>query len=336
MEIESVQCECCELKEDCTQEYIRQVKAKFDGKWICGLCSEAVRDEVSRGKKQSGMEEAVRAHMSFCGKFNSNPAVKVADGMKQMLRRRSGDLSSSKSSSKKYSSIRLISGVLFISFSSPMGCLLFCIDPHRAVLFGCNGSTSRIGFQNLYEANAEKDCFVSARQMYIGSSIYISSQDSTDRKRNGKGCRVLGHVFSSVMIRSIGERSWAESEGFIRLNSELIKEFRSKIREAELQRKIGYFIRKASTSRVHSNWTASAVQLDPNTWILEYESSLTLENSMLLSAVAGVFKYRMSRALKSMNPGFWLFSDFECQYSEIIPTYSKLIRLDSQNLHLTK
>lgn len=103
MEIESVQCECCELKEDCTQEYISEVKAKFDGKWLCGLCSEAVRDEVSRGKTQSGMEEAVRAHMSFCGKFNSNPAVRVADGMKQMLRRRSGDLSSSKSSSKKYS-----------------------------------------------------------------------------------------------------------------------------------------------------------------------------------------------------------------------------------------
>ncbi|KAG6766127.1 hypothetical protein POTOM_030193 [Populus tomentosa] len=103
MEIESVQCECCELKEDCTQEYISEVKAKFDGKWLCGLCSEAVRDEVSRDKTQSGMEEAVRAHMSFCGKFNSNPAVRVADGMRQMLRRRSGDLSSSKSSSKKYS-----------------------------------------------------------------------------------------------------------------------------------------------------------------------------------------------------------------------------------------
>ncbi|KAG5219248.1 ERG2/sigma1 receptor [Salix suchowensis] len=59
-------------------------------------------------------------------------------------------------------------------------------------------------------------------------------------------------------------------------------------------RKIGYFIRKASNSRVHN----------PNTWNLEYESSLTLDNSMLFSAVAGVFKYRMSRALKSMNRGF--------------------------------
>ncbi|KAF5736878.1 hypothetical protein HS088_TW14G01033 [Tripterygium wilfordii] len=101
MEIESVKCECCGLKEDCTQEYISQVKDKFDGKWLCGLCSEAVRDEVSRGNNKTfGMEEAVNAHMSFCGKFKSNPAVRVADGMRQMLRRRSGDLAAS--SSKKY------------------------------------------------------------------------------------------------------------------------------------------------------------------------------------------------------------------------------------------
>ncbi|KAK9288134.1 hypothetical protein L1049_017227 [Liquidambar formosana] len=111
MEIESAKCECCGLKEDCTQDYISEVKAKFDGKWLCGLCSEAVSDEVSRGKKPSSdMEEAVKAHMSFCRKFKSNPAVRVADGMRQMLRRRSGDMSSShnsssssSSSSKKYS-----------------------------------------------------------------------------------------------------------------------------------------------------------------------------------------------------------------------------------------
>ncbi|KAH1089390.1 hypothetical protein J1N35_016647 [Gossypium stocksii] len=111
MEIESVRCECCGLKEDCTQDYINEVKSKFEGKWLCGLCSEAVRDEVSRNKKQQfGVEEAVEAHMSFCGKFKSNPAVRVADGMRQMLRR-SGDFSntrnspsssSSSSSSKKF------------------------------------------------------------------------------------------------------------------------------------------------------------------------------------------------------------------------------------------
>ncbi|KAK4434036.1 hypothetical protein Salat_0566300 [Sesamum alatum] len=109
MDIELVKCECCGLKEDCTQDYISEVKANFDGKWLCGLCSEAVRDEVNRGKKQSGMEEAVKAHMSFCRKYKSNPAVKVADGMRQMLRRRSGDMSTSPSpspstsTSKKYS-----------------------------------------------------------------------------------------------------------------------------------------------------------------------------------------------------------------------------------------
>ncbi|KAG8373078.1 hypothetical protein BUALT_Bualt12G0133300 [Buddleja alternifolia] len=91
MEIEMVKCECCGLKEDCTQEYISEVKGKFDGKWLCGLCSEAVRDEVNRGtnNKQFGMDEAVKAHMSFCRKYKSNPAVRVADGMRQMLRRRS-------------------------------------------------------------------------------------------------------------------------------------------------------------------------------------------------------------------------------------------------------
>ncbi|KAL5712585.1 hypothetical protein ACHQM5_014743 [Ranunculus cassubicifolius] len=109
MEIESAKCECCGLKEDCTQDYITQVKANFDGKWLCGLCAEAVRDEVNRGKIQPfGVDEALTAHMSFCRKFKSNPAFRVADGMRQMLRRRSGDLSSaavkssSSSSKKKY------------------------------------------------------------------------------------------------------------------------------------------------------------------------------------------------------------------------------------------
>ncbi|KAG8370221.1 hypothetical protein BUALT_Bualt14G0094500 [Buddleja alternifolia] len=103
MDIELVKCECCGLKEDCTQQYISEVKAKFEGKWLCGLCSEAVRDEANNVKnnKQFGMDEAVKAHMSFCRKYKSNPAVRVADGMRQMLRRRS-DNPTSPSSSKKY------------------------------------------------------------------------------------------------------------------------------------------------------------------------------------------------------------------------------------------
>ncbi|XP_031499865.1 uncharacterized protein LOC116264065 [Nymphaea colorata] len=96
MEIESVKCECCGLKEDCTQDYIVEVKSKFSGKWLCGLCSEAVRDEIIRGKFAYGIDEAIKAQIAFCRKFKSNPAVKVADGMRQMLRRRSGESSSAK------------------------------------------------------------------------------------------------------------------------------------------------------------------------------------------------------------------------------------------------
>ncbi|OAY72117.1 uncharacterized protein LOC109712904 [Ananas comosus] len=94
MEIESVKCDCCGLREDCTQEYITNVQATFNGKWLCGLCSEAVRDEAGRAgkrKKAHGpLEDALRAHMAFCRKTKLSPAGGVADGMRQMLRRRSG------------------------------------------------------------------------------------------------------------------------------------------------------------------------------------------------------------------------------------------------------
>ncbi|CAL9197945.1 unnamed protein product, partial [Musa hybrid cultivar] len=108
MEVESVKCECCGLQEECTEGYIRSVKASFDGKWLCGLCSEVVRDESSRGRKKSNaVEEAIRDHMFFCSKSTSNPAVGVADGMRQMLRRRSGEYESTSkppavASPKKY------------------------------------------------------------------------------------------------------------------------------------------------------------------------------------------------------------------------------------------
>ncbi|CAN8268740.1 unnamed protein product [Cochlearia groenlandica] len=98
MEIESARCECCGLIEDCTKDYINKVKSNFDNKWLCGLCSEAVRDEVSR-REMTTVDEAVKAHVSFCGKFKDNPAVLVADGMRQMLRRRSGDLTTTTASS---------------------------------------------------------------------------------------------------------------------------------------------------------------------------------------------------------------------------------------------
>ncbi|KAI3979769.1 hypothetical protein MKX01_013864 [Papaver californicum] len=104
MDIEMVKCECCGLKEDCTQDYITEVKAKFDGKCLCGLCAEAL-------------------HMSFCRKFKSNPANRVADGTRQILRRRSGiNLTSSTSTwtstPKKYTRSSSTSQVGHVSTTS--------------------------------------------------------------------------------------------------------------------------------------------------------------------------------------------------------------------------
>ncbi|MQL93728.1 hypothetical protein Taro_026368 [Colocasia esculenta] len=108
MEVESAKCDCCGLREDCTQDYIREVKAEFEARWLCGLCAEAVRDELAKGSKKKkggfGVEEATRAHMAFCRKFRSNPAIRVADGMRMMLRRRSsGDMAApAPASGRKY------------------------------------------------------------------------------------------------------------------------------------------------------------------------------------------------------------------------------------------
>ncbi|KAK9139937.1 hypothetical protein Scep_009618 [Stephania cephalantha] len=67
--------------------------------------------------------------------------------------------------------------------------------------------------------------------------------------------------------------------------------------------KMGFIVRKASNS---STWllgrfSASAIQLDPNTWILEYKVSPVLENSRLLSAAMQFFKFRFSHILHSMK-----------------------------------
>jgi hypothetical protein len=84
--VEAVSCDCCGLEEECTGDYIGGVRAYFGGRWLCGLCSEAVKYEA--GKCAAGtLEEAVRAHMAICRTLKSGgPAGRVAAGMRQMLR----------------------------------------------------------------------------------------------------------------------------------------------------------------------------------------------------------------------------------------------------------
>lgn len=56
-----VKCECCGLTEECTEEYIKRVRDRYSGRWICGLCAEAVKDELLRSEKNwewGGFESA--------------------------------------------------------------------------------------------------------------------------------------------------------------------------------------------------------------------------------------------------------------------------------------
>ncbi|KAK4730135.1 hypothetical protein R3W88_023123 [Solanum pinnatisectum] len=89
-EVEDAMCECCGMSEECTLEYVKRVKEKYSGKLICGLCSEAVKEEMEKngGKK---LEEALNEHMHACSKFNrlgrAYPVLFQAEAMREILKK---------------------------------------------------------------------------------------------------------------------------------------------------------------------------------------------------------------------------------------------------------
>ena len=90
-EVEDAKCECCGMSEECTPEYIEKVRSRFSGKWVCGLCSEAVKEEmVKNGGKR---DEALSSHMSACARFNkfgrAYPVLFQAEAMREMLKKNS-------------------------------------------------------------------------------------------------------------------------------------------------------------------------------------------------------------------------------------------------------
>ncbi|XP_057799913.1 uncharacterized protein LOC131015524 [Salvia miltiorrhiza] len=85
-------CDCCGLTEECTEAYIKRVRDRYSGRWICGLCAEAVKDEMVRSEKRIGSEEAVNRHMSFCRNFKAlgppkKPTEELIAAVKQLLLR---------------------------------------------------------------------------------------------------------------------------------------------------------------------------------------------------------------------------------------------------------
>jgi Protein of unknown function (DUF1677) len=92
VESEQVKCVCCGLTEECTLEYIEKVRERYLGNWICGLCAEAVKDEIRRSRCRITTEEAIDRHISFLKKFRAvappvNPAEYLVAAVRKMMRR---------------------------------------------------------------------------------------------------------------------------------------------------------------------------------------------------------------------------------------------------------
>ncbi|KAK8597524.1 hypothetical protein V6N13_094929 [Hibiscus sabdariffa] len=91
-EVEDASCECCGMSEECTAEYISQVRRRFSGKLVCGLCAEAISEETE--KNGGRREEALNEHMSVCVRFNrfgrTHPVLYQAEAMREILKKSSG------------------------------------------------------------------------------------------------------------------------------------------------------------------------------------------------------------------------------------------------------
>ncbi|XP_076933483.1 uncharacterized protein LOC143599404 [Bidens hawaiensis] len=85
-DVEFVKCECCRLTEECTAAYIASVRGNYHGRWICGLCVEAVKDEMERSSSMLSKEEALDRHMRFCKSFRSEMSSPARNPAELLIR----------------------------------------------------------------------------------------------------------------------------------------------------------------------------------------------------------------------------------------------------------
>ncbi|KAF0903788.1 hypothetical protein E2562_029893 [Oryza meyeriana var. granulata] len=82
MEVEAAKCECCGFTEECTPQYIAAVREEYLGRWICGLCAEAVGDEIRRaGAGEITTAEALDRHVAFARAAPRAPARAAEDDL---------------------------------------------------------------------------------------------------------------------------------------------------------------------------------------------------------------------------------------------------------------
>jgi hypothetical protein len=87
-EVEYASCDCCGLIEECTPAYISLVRSRYNGRWICGLCGEAVEEEITRSTDLAiSSEQALERHVSFCRAVRSPPADHLINAVRNLLRK---------------------------------------------------------------------------------------------------------------------------------------------------------------------------------------------------------------------------------------------------------
>lgn len=93
-EVEWAVCACCGLREECTPAYVAGVRAQYGGRWLCGLCGEAVGEELAaagegRGSVLVEVEAAIARHASFCralGCQSPAAAERIIAAVRRLLR----------------------------------------------------------------------------------------------------------------------------------------------------------------------------------------------------------------------------------------------------------
>jgi Protein of unknown function (DUF1677) len=81
----SATCECCGLTEECTSGYVNKIREKHLGRWICGLCAEAVRYEMHRSGWNIPIEEAIDQHVGFLKRFKAGVAAPPEVASEQLI-----------------------------------------------------------------------------------------------------------------------------------------------------------------------------------------------------------------------------------------------------------
>lgn len=79
--------------------------------------------------------------------------------------------------------------------------------------------------------------------------------------------------------------------------------------------KFGYHVQEVNSTWVLRNWSASVLQLDPNTWVVEYRRSSILDRSRLFSALLEFLRLWLTSENTRMKQKFWLLSSLCTQFS---------------------